>query len=76
MNEKKRQAVRDAADNDDTNHENAELAEEQAKIAQEKVLFAGELRAPLWTEVKEKKEGRPQPCSVFTRSYIPSGAQV
>jgi hypothetical protein len=52
-------AIRDAADNDGTAHENAEIAEEQAKIAQEKVLFANELRAPLWTEVKEKKEDRP-----------------
>ena len=46
--------MRAAADND-VNNENAEMAEEQAKIAQEKVLFANELRAPLWTEVKEKK---------------------
>jgi len=48
--------IRDAADND-FNNENAEIAEEQAKIAHEKVLFANELRAPMWTEVKEKKTG-------------------
>ena len=36
--------MREAADND-VNNENAEMAEEQAKIAQEKVLFANELRA-------------------------------
>lgn len=67
-------AIRYASDTDDPAHENADIAEENAKLAHERVMFANELRAPLWTEVKEKKVGKPQPCSLYTRSYIPSGA--
>jgi len=47
--------LKDGADND-YNNDN-EIKEEQAKIAHEKVMFANELRAPMWTEIKEKKTG-------------------